>query len=226
MSGTADEVDSDQSVNVPYGGPAVESRRRYYWQVRVWDAQGQPSPYSPASWWEMGLLSPQDWKAKWITRDMPLERGDYESAPKWIWADNDNALTNATPGKHDFRFRFDLHGKPKVSHAFHHRQRQRGRVGQWQAGAGRVAHGQLRASARSLGIFPGHSRGQAPERGRQFAGRRSDRATGARTGLRRRVSSPCSESRWRTAKSNDSFPDPNGRPAPGANRQRVGSASV
>ena len=65
-------VDSDQSVNVPYGGPAVESRRRYYWQVRVWDAQGQASSYSQASWWEMGLLSPDDWKAKWITRDMPL----------------------------------------------------------------------------------------------------------------------------------------------------------
>ena len=50
-------VESDQSVNVPYTGPAVESRRRYYWQVRVWDAQGQASPYSQASWWEMGLLS-------------------------------------------------------------------------------------------------------------------------------------------------------------------------
>ena len=57
------KVDSDQSVNVPYGGPSPESRRRYYWQVRVWDAQGQPSPYSAATWWEMGLLSSQDWKA-------------------------------------------------------------------------------------------------------------------------------------------------------------------
>jgi alpha-L-rhamnosidase len=111
-------IDSDQSVNVPYGGPAVESRHRYYWQVRVWDAQGQASAYSPASWWEMGLLSPQDWKAKWITRDMPLERGDYESAPKWIWADGDNALSNATPGKRDFRFRFNLARKPRSATLF------------------------------------------------------------------------------------------------------------
>ena len=49
---------------------------------------------------------------------MPLERGDYESAPKWIWADNDNALTNATPGKHFFRFNFDLKGKPKAATLF------------------------------------------------------------------------------------------------------------
>jgi alpha-L-rhamnosidase len=111
-------VDSDQSVNVLYGGPPVESRRRYYWQVRVWDSQGQPSPYSQPSWWEMGLLSSQDWKAKWITRDMPVERGDYESAPKWIWAANDNALTNATPGKHDLRFTFKLAQTPKAATLF------------------------------------------------------------------------------------------------------------
>ena len=111
-------VESDQSVNVPFGGPAVESRRRYYWQVRVWDSQGQASPYSQATWWEMGLLSREDWKAKWITRDMPLERGDYESAPKWIWAANDNALTNATPGKRDFRFSFKLAQKPKEATLF------------------------------------------------------------------------------------------------------------
>ena len=111
-------VKSDQSVNVGYGGPAVESRRRYYWQVRVWDPQGQASSYSQASWWEMGLLSPQDWKAKWINRDMPLERGDYEAAPKWIWAAGDSALTNATPGKHDFRFSFKLAQQPKEAVLF------------------------------------------------------------------------------------------------------------
>ena len=49
---------------------------------------------------------------------MPLERGDYESAPKWIWAADDNALTNATPGKHDFRFSFKLAQKPKEATLF------------------------------------------------------------------------------------------------------------
>jgi alpha-L-rhamnosidase len=111
-------VESDESVNVSYQGPAVESRRRYYWQVRIWDSLGQPSPYSQPSWWEMGLLTAAEWKAKWITRDMPLERGDYESEPKWIWAANDNALTRATPGKHDFRFRFNLARQPRAATLF------------------------------------------------------------------------------------------------------------
>lgn len=105
-------VDSDQSVNVPYTGPAPESRRRYYWQVRVWDQQGQPSPYSQVSSWEMGLLSPQDWRAKWIARNMPVERGDYESEVKWIWAANDNGLSKPTVGKHEFRFSFVLAQRP------------------------------------------------------------------------------------------------------------------
>jgi alpha-L-rhamnosidase len=111
-------VESDRSVNVPYSGPAVESRRRYYWQVRVWDEQGQASSYSQTGWWEMGLLSPQDWKAKWITRDMPLERGDYEAAPRWIWAADERVLTNATPAKLDFRFSFKLARKPKEAALF------------------------------------------------------------------------------------------------------------
>ena len=108
-------VASEESVNVLYGGPAVESRRRYYWQVRTWDAQGQTSAYSAASWWEMGLLSPQDWKGKWITRDLPEERDDYASGVKWIWAANENGLANASPGKHEFRLHFNLASAPKVA---------------------------------------------------------------------------------------------------------------
>jgi alpha-L-rhamnosidase len=106
-------VNSAQSVNVAYAGPALESRRRYYWQVRVWDQQGQASAYSEASWWEMGLLDAQDWRAKWITRDLPVERGDYESGVRWIWDAKDNGLSAASPGKHEFRFRLVLQERPQ-----------------------------------------------------------------------------------------------------------------
>ena len=57
MCGTADASTPISRSMFPIGGPAVESRRRYYWQVRVWDPQGQASTYSQTSWWEMGLLS-------------------------------------------------------------------------------------------------------------------------------------------------------------------------
>lgn len=111
----SERVETSESVNVAYAGPALTSRHRYYWQVRVWDQDGQPSAYSKPSWWEMGLLSPQDWKAKWITRDMPLARGDYESNPKWIWAADDKALAKPTIGRRQFRLSFQLGQKPKNS---------------------------------------------------------------------------------------------------------------
>src|SRR2546430_12028960 len=39
-----------------YGGPALESGQRYYWQARVWDDAGRSSPWSAPAFWEMGLL--------------------------------------------------------------------------------------------------------------------------------------------------------------------------
>jgi len=60
------KIASDQSVHVVYGGLPLESRRRVWWQVRVWDKDGKPSPYSATAFWEMGLLKPADWRAKWI----------------------------------------------------------------------------------------------------------------------------------------------------------------
>lgn len=60
------KISSDQSVQVPYAGPTLESGHCYYWQVRVWDNQGKVSAWSEPHSWRMGLLAPGDWKAKWI----------------------------------------------------------------------------------------------------------------------------------------------------------------
>jgi alpha-L-rhamnosidase len=57
---------SGQSIELDYAGPALSSRQRYFWQVRIWDAHGMVSPWSETSYWETGLLSAQDWQADWI----------------------------------------------------------------------------------------------------------------------------------------------------------------
>ncbi len=56
----------DQSVLVPYDGPELSSKTRYYWQVRVKDNHGNTSPWSPVQYFQTGL-KPADWTAKWIT---------------------------------------------------------------------------------------------------------------------------------------------------------------
>ena len=60
------KIFSDQSVHIAYKGKALQSGRKYFWQVRVWDNKGNTSDWSSAAFWQMGLLSSSDWKAKWI----------------------------------------------------------------------------------------------------------------------------------------------------------------
>ena len=63
----SNKVMSDQSVQVPYGGSALQSGKKYNWQVRVWDNNDKPSAWSEAATYQMTLLDKSDWKAKWIS---------------------------------------------------------------------------------------------------------------------------------------------------------------
>jgi alpha-L-rhamnosidase len=60
------KISSDQSVQVPYGGPALQSEKKYTWQVRVWDNAEKASAWSAAASFQMALLNSNDWSAKWI----------------------------------------------------------------------------------------------------------------------------------------------------------------
>lgn len=68
-------VDSGK-MHAVYEGTAC-SREKIFWQVRLWDENGEEGPYSEAAFFEMGLLSGEDWTAQWITPE--LERSTVEN---------------------------------------------------------------------------------------------------------------------------------------------------
>jgi alpha-L-rhamnosidase len=64
------KINSSASVQVVYAGKTLQSTKKYFWKVMVWDNKGNVSVWSTAASWQMGLLTARDWKgAKWIGYD-------------------------------------------------------------------------------------------------------------------------------------------------------------
>ncbi|MBV9596486.1 MAG: family 78 glycoside hydrolase catalytic domain [Chloroflexi bacterium] len=78
---------AETSTYVAYAGSPLGSRGRYRWRVRAWDAAGNPSDSSERAEFEMGLLAPEDWSARWIshlvldTASAPEDMQPYTPAP-------------------------------------------------------------------------------------------------------------------------------------------------
>jgi alpha-L-rhamnosidase len=103
------KVDSGESIGIVYHGLALESGKRYYWKVRVWDAAGQVSE-SAEAWWEMGLLHAKDWKAKWIRWKNPDADPDRQGI-RWIWLPDQDALAVVPKTAATFRVTVNLSEK-------------------------------------------------------------------------------------------------------------------
>ncbi len=61
------KVGSDETAQIRYAGKPLGTRQQAFWKVRVWDQAGAISE-SQTAHWEMGLLQPGDWGAKWVAR--------------------------------------------------------------------------------------------------------------------------------------------------------------
>ena len=68
-------VKSRESVGVAYAGKSLKSRSAYFWRVRIWDERGVASEFSKPASFEMGLLDPSDWSARWVSCGAPGGNG-------------------------------------------------------------------------------------------------------------------------------------------------------
>jgi alpha-L-rhamnosidase len=90
---------SDETAHIVYRGRPLRSRMQVWWKVRVWDRDGQPSPWSRPAHFSIGLLRPEDWTAQWIADAQPAQppkpaHNGYHSqivpspdAVKWVTLD-------------------------------------------------------------------------------------------------------------------------------------------
>jgi alpha-L-rhamnosidase len=106
------KISSGESVGIAYAGPVLETRRRYFWKVRVWDASGQLFESSEAAWWEMGLLHKSDWKAKAIRWQNPEEEAD-RSGMRWVWVKSQDAFAAIPKTTVVFRTQLKITEKPR-----------------------------------------------------------------------------------------------------------------
>ncbi|MEJ2879842.1 glycoside hydrolase family 78 protein [Pedobacter sp. GR22-6] len=61
-----DSKNTDQSVHINYTGPVLESRTRYFWQLRIKDNHGNTAGWTAVKFWQMGIKA-EDWTAQWIS---------------------------------------------------------------------------------------------------------------------------------------------------------------
>ncbi|HEV2325800.1 MAG TPA: family 78 glycoside hydrolase catalytic domain [Terracidiphilus sp.] len=60
------KTNSPDTIQVAYAGKPLQTGKDYYWKIRYWDNNGNPSPYSAVARFSMGIMSPQEWKGSWI----------------------------------------------------------------------------------------------------------------------------------------------------------------
>ncbi|HEX5787428.1 MAG TPA: family 78 glycoside hydrolase catalytic domain [Woeseiaceae bacterium] len=77
-------VESRETFDVSYGGPALAAMQRWWWDVEITDDRGHTARAAPA-WMEAGLLAADDWRADWLEAEDELAAADRAANVTWIW---------------------------------------------------------------------------------------------------------------------------------------------
>ncbi len=76
------KVGSGMSHSVKYNGTSLESNKKYFWKVKIWDEKGNETGFSQAGSFLTSVLDEKLWKAGWIGagagKDPVNEKGFYK----------------------------------------------------------------------------------------------------------------------------------------------------
>lgn len=81
------KVHSGRSAQIEYDGQILDSGKKYYWKVRIWDRNNEISGFSKTATWETGLLYPDDWKAAWISAPVVFDWAKRDQQRKQLSKD-------------------------------------------------------------------------------------------------------------------------------------------
>jgi len=106
------KVASGDAIQIRYAGKPLAAHQACWWKVRIWNQDGQESPWSEPALFTVGPMAAADWAdAKWIGFD----GGETETAAseafkkgQWIWYPEANPASNAAPGIRYFRKTVEL----------------------------------------------------------------------------------------------------------------------
>ncbi len=68
------KVASACSAQIAYAGAPLTSRTRVLWRVKLWDDMDAEGEWSGEAGFEIGLVHPSDWSAKWITAPLAASK--------------------------------------------------------------------------------------------------------------------------------------------------------
>ncbi|HPS55948.1 MAG TPA: family 78 glycoside hydrolase catalytic domain, partial [Sedimentisphaerales bacterium] len=102
------KVISDINCNITYQGQTLSSDTKYFWKIKVWDADGGESQWSKPVCWSMGLLNDSEKTAKWIGYDKGLDPApdpldSHFKSSLWIWSTKEPKKAENPAKKRYFR---------------------------------------------------------------------------------------------------------------------------
>lgn len=71
---------SGLSVGIPYAGPSLAPKTRYFWQVTVWNQDDKPCTSAEEAFFETGLMGQGMGNAKWISAPVNDTDKDYDDS--------------------------------------------------------------------------------------------------------------------------------------------------